>query len=87
MERMSPVRLEDSGILGRTCAKRQRDRMRRAKWIFFFFNFKKEKKKFPNPTLLIFLGKHFQQGHKCTGSIDFWLQTTFQAAFKSQFLA
>lgn len=33
---------------------------------------------------MIFLSKHFQQGHKCTSSIDFWLQTTFQAAFKSQ---
>lgn len=40
--------------------------VRRAKWIKKIFTEKKT-----NPTPLIFLSKHFQQGHECTGSIDF----------------
>ena len=54
---------------------------------FFFLIFKRKnnnnKKPAPKSYPLIFLSKRFQQGHKCTGSIDSWLQTTFQAAFKS----
>lgn len=58
--------------------------------LFFSLNKTKQNnhnKHHPKSCPLLFLSKHFRQGHKCTGSIDFWLQTTFQAAFKSQFLA
>ena len=83
--------LEESGIPGGAVQRGKGMRVRTAKLILFFF-FKKEKK--PShltpksyPHAPIFLSKHFQQGHKCTGSIDFWLQTTAQAAFNGQFLA
>lgn len=33
-------------------------------------------KQCPTTAFLDFPSKHFQQGHKCTGSIDFWLQTS-----------